>query len=266
VLTRTAIGLITLLLLLTRFTQAEEVAALSICDAAKTSGQECLLVSDQSGDVVLKASNQLASEARLEIPAGLICTTRDGSAKCVILREMIITLPPNGSQTRTLSVTPISGTFVAGEKLRPTSEELEKLKPLLKYLADHPETTQAASQLAALCLIRDVDFAKWLATLPAQAAPSNSNLEVALDAFEVLRQVAPDGSFSLQRDAQLKMLALHIPETRGKAMRVYGINLQPAAVDVPSLPNISQLLHTKPGDNCPICRQRAAAERLQNSL
>jgi hypothetical protein len=66
----------------------------------------------------------------------------------------------------------------------------------------------------------------------------------------------------LAGDSELKLRALRNPWCRAKAMQVYGLSLGDGAVP----PDLGQLLHTKPGDNCPICRQRALMEKAGSDL
>ena len=62
---------------------------------------------------------------------------------------------------------------------------------------------------------------------------------------------------ALLADEALKRLALRNPWARGKAMALYGMTVDNALTGDPALPpDLNQLLHTAPNDNCPICRQR----------
>jgi len=45
-------------------------------------------------------------------------------------------------------------------------------------------------------------------------------------------------------------------------MQLYGMTLPDGLV----APDLQQLLHTKPGDNCPICRMRAQMPDAGNGL
>ena len=81
----------------------------------------------------------------------------------------------------------------------------------------------------------------------------------------ILRTVAPSQTFALGSDSGLKLRALRNPWCRAKAMELYGITI-PATTADGQVPDLGQLLHTRPGDNCPICRQRALMEKAAGDL
>jgi hypothetical protein len=115
-----------------------------------------------------------------------------------------------------------------------------------------------------------LNYAQWLQFLagPPGAAPGSephptpAEVTQAVDVLGLLRQLAPQQTFALATDSELKLRALRNPWARVKAMQVYGLNLGDGAV----APDLGQLLHTKPGDNCPICRQRALMEQAAGGL
>jgi hypothetical protein len=116
-----------------------------------------------------------------------------------------------------------------------------------------------------------MNYGQWLQTLAAAPAPANSaqpapastthptpaDITEAVDVLGLLRHLAPQQTFAIASDSELKLRALRNPWCRVKAMQVYGLSLGDGAVP----PDLGQLLHTKAGDNCPICRQRALMEK-----
>jgi len=96
----------------------------------------------------------------------------------------------------------------------------------------------------------------------AGSGPAPTEIAAAIDALGVLREIAPERKFALASDDELKLRALRNPFSRAKAMQLYGMTLPDGLV----APDLQQLLHTKPGDNCPICRMRAQMPDAGNGL
>ena len=94
--------------------------------------------------------------------------------------------------------------------------------------------------------------------------PTPAEVTQAIDALGILRTLAPAKAFALATDDGLKLRALRNPWCRAKAMQIYGITLP--AGDGAAPPDIGQLLHLKPDDNCPICRQRAQMQAAPGDL
>jgi hypothetical protein len=82
----------------------------------------------------------------------------------------------------------------------------------------------------------------------------------------VLREISPDKTFALASDSELKLRALRNPWCRAKAMQLYGMTIPGDAPPGAVPPDLGQLLHTKPGDNCPICRMRAQMQAPPSDL
>lgn len=128
------------------------------------------------------------------------------------------------------------------------------------YARDVPRAT---TQFVALAFLEDVTFAQWQRFLapqrtgepPGQTHPTPVEVTQAIDALGLLRRLAPEKTFALATDAELKFRALRNPWCRAKATQLYGIALPTSDGAVP--PDLGQLLHLKPGDNCPVCRQRS---------
>ena len=93
------------------------------------------------------------------------------------------------------------------------------------------------------------------------AHPTPAEVTQAVDALGILHTIAPGQQFAIANDSGLKLRALRNPWCRAKAMQLYGIALPAASGADGQVPDLGQLLHTKPGDNCPICRQRALMQQ-----
>ena len=92
--------------------------------------------------------------------------------------------------------------------------------------------------------------------------PTPSDITQAIDVLGLLRKIAPEQTFALATDNGLKLRALRNPWCRAKAAQLYGLDNGDGGV----APDLGQLLHTKVGDNCPICRQRALLQQPANDL
>ena len=87
--------------------------------------------------------------------------------------------------------------------------------------------------------------------------------KIALEAKPFALQPAEADEIEIDhKDGELRLRALRQPLVRAKAMQLFGMSA-PEGVPVPQL---NQLLHTAPGDNCPICRMRAQMEQAGNGL
>lgn len=119
---------------------------------------------------------------------------------------------------------------------------------------------QPPETLAARLVREDFTFAQWRATLGREPLPAD--LIALLDALDTTQKETPGRTFALAQDAELRQRALRSPELRAKAMQVLGM----AAPDGVPLPTMDQLLHTAPGDNCPVCRERTRMQNAGNGL
>jgi len=122
-----------------------------------------------------------------------------------------------------------------------------------------PTPTPAPETLAARLLRENFTFAQWHAALGHEPTPAE--LTALLDALATAQREQPDRQLALADDAELRRRALRAPEVRAKAMEVFGMT----APDGIPLPTVDQLMHTQPGDNCPICRMRTQAEKAANN-
>ena len=148
--------------------------------------------------------------------------------------------------------------------MRATTETEPRLAGLLDYFAQHNDVPRLTAQLLVLCVTEDITFAPWRRFLGAKpgAEPAPQEVVAAIDALGVLHAIHPQRSFALAADVELKLRALRNPVARGKATQLYGLALP----DAPLPPTLGTLLHLKPGDNCPICRQRALMQPRDDGL
>jgi len=155
------------------------------------------------------------------------------------------------------------------EKGTITEERSRELDPLVEYSAAHNDLPRATAQVAALLLTGNIGYPQWVAFLrldrsaPAESRPTPADVVAALDALALTRQSEPKREFALYGDSEFRLKCLRNPWSRAKAMQLFAMQAPEGVV----APDIGQLLHTKPGDNCPICRMRTnAAERAGNGL
>jgi len=233
------------------------------------------LVADASGNgrdqLSLTLRNPSSSSVAVTIPAGLIAEGRDKADRVVVLRKAEASVPPNSAVEVALPVAALSSkNATATQPFTLTATTEPKLGPLLDYLAGQPDAPRTTAQLAIFCLLENMSYVQWLQTLsdapiaapaggalPTAAHPTPAEVTEAVDVLGLLRQLAPQQTFAMASDSELKLRALRNPWCRVKAMQIYGLSLGDGAVP----PDLGQLLHTKPGDNCPICRQRALMEK-----
>jgi hypothetical protein len=233
------------------------------------------LVAEATGNgrdqLSLTLRNPSAKSMTVTIPAGLIAEGRNTTDRVVLLRKADATVPAQGVVDVSLPVVALSSK--SGGATQPfilTAATEPKLTPLLDYLATQPDAPRGTAQLAVFCLLENMSYGQWIQFLSASsdeskstaAHPTPAEITQAVDVLGLLRQVAPQQTLALASDSELKLRALRNPWCRVKAMQIYGLNLGDGAVP----PDLGQLLHTKPGDNCPICRQRALLQQSQNDL
>jgi len=228
------------------------------------------LVAEASGNgrdqLSLTLRNPSSAGVAVTIPAGLIAEARDKTGRVVVLRKAETSVPPKGAVEVALPVAALSSkNATSTQPFTLTAASEPKLGPLLDYLAGQPDAPRSTAQLAIFCLLENMTYGQWLQTLadPPGAAPATTThptpaeITQAVDVLGLLRQLAPQQSFAIASDSELKLRALRNPWCRVKAMQIYGLSLGDGAIP----PDLGQLLHTKPGDNCPICRQRALMEK-----
>jgi hypothetical protein len=219
----------------------------------------------------LTLRNASPTAVAVSIPVGLIAEGREKPDRVIVLRKAEASIPPQSAVDIALPVAALSSkTSGSAQAFLLTAATEPRLNPLLDYLANQPDAPRTTAQVAVLCLLENLSYAQWLEFVsgPPGSAPASdphptpAEITQAVDVLGLLRQLAPQQTFALAKDSELKLRALRNPWCRVKAMQVYGLNLGDGAVP----PDLGQLLHTKPGDNCPICRQRALMEKASGDL
>ena len=220
----------------------------------------------------LTLRNTSPTAVTVAIPAGLIAEGHDKPDRVVVLRKAEASVPAQGAVDIALPVAALSSKpSGATQSFNLTTATEPRLTPLLDYLGNQPDAPRATVQVTVLCLLENLSYPQWLQSLassPAAGAiakdphPTPAEVTQAVDVLGLLRQLAPRQTFALAGDSELKLRALRNPWCRAKAMQIYGLSLGDGAVP----PDLGQLLHTKPGDNCPICRQRALLEKGSSDL
>lgn len=216
----------------------------------------------------LTLRNTSTAAVTVAIPAGLVAEGRDKPDRVIVLRKAEASVPPQGVVDVALPVAALSSKSTGATQIfNLTNASEPRLTPLLGYLANQPDAPRATVQVTVLCLLENLTYPQWLQFLgggePAKDPhPTPAEVTQAVDVLGLLRQLAPQQTFALTGDSELKLRALRNPWCRAKAMQVYGLSLGDGAVP----PDLGQLLHTKPGDNCPICRQRALLEKAGSDL
>ncbi|WP_131990083.1 hypothetical protein [Chthoniobacter flavus] len=219
----------------------------------------------------LTLRNPSTAAVNIAIPAGLIAQGRDKPDQVIVLRKAEASVPAKGAVDVSLPVAALSSkSSGASQAFALTTTTEPRLKPLLEYLASQPDAPRSTVQVAVLCLLENLNYAQWMQYLSAAPSsppatgphPTPAEITEAVDVLGLLRRLAPQQTFAIANDSELKLRALRNPWCRVKAMQVYGLDLGDGAVP----PDLGQLLHTKPGDNCPICRQRALMEKAAGNL
>lgn len=211
-------------------------------------------------EIRITVSNAEETGAKTRIAAGAIYSTGEGR-RMVTLRETVLEVPPRGTLEARIPAAALSISTEAAEDApaRAAGDPEPKLAGLLKLLAAQPDLPRTTSQCAVFALTEDITFAQWVAFRA--GAKGDEPLLEAIDALGILRAIAPEKGFRLAADPELKLRALRHPGTRAKAGQLYGLALPGNAPPGATPPDVGQLLHTKSGDNCPVCRMR---ERMQN--
>lgn len=220
--------------------------------------------------VTLQLQNGGRTAVDFRLPAGSIFQG-SGGTRLITLREATTTVPPGGGGDVAIPAASLapSAPGPEGQTAKLTPETEPRLQGLLNYLAAKNDVPRGTSQCTVLALLDNVTYAQWqqfeTQSVP-NAAPTDTLLE-ALDAIAILRDVAPQATFALQSDPELKLRALRQPGTRAKALQLFGMTIPGDTATVGQTPpNLGALMHTKEGDNCPICRMRAQMQRSASDL
>jgi hypothetical protein len=241
-------------------------AAISLASDAP----DARLTTNGRDELLLSLPNHSAQPQEFRVPAGAIYATPTGQ-RVITFSETQLTVTPGATGE---AVIPSAALSIANARLpaQPahlTADTEPRLDALLKYLGTQKDLPRATSQCAVLALLEDIIFEPWLKfrSEDKPGAPrSDEPLLEAIDALGILQQIAPEKTFRLAQDPELKLRALRHPATRLKATQLYGLIIPGDAPPGVAPPNLGQLLHTKPGDNCPICRMRAQMQAPPSDL
>ena len=248
---------------------ARSADSLEVRQAVTRRDLRCELSGAVPDRVILTVANSGDLSVTIAIPAGMICAGADGTAHLVCLRSAALSIAPGATAEALVPAALLSSKQPPpGKSLHLLDAVEPRLDPLLKKLADQQDVPRATAQLAVFCLLENMTFSGWQKFLSAQRGsepekephPTPAEVAQAIDALGLVREVAPERTFALASDGELKLRALRNPWCRAKAMQLYGIKVTDDASEY-GLPNMSQLLHSKPGDNCPVCRARTEMQK-----
>ncbi len=216
-----------------------------------------------AGRLVISIENSSATPCIPRVERGSVFAGGKDHRSLVALRSAELTIAAKSIGEMSIPAAALSsGALDRAQSFAFSESSVPALAPMLDYFQAHDDVPGVTAQLLVLCVTEDVSFAKWKDFLTRQSAPPPDEVATAIDALGVLRQIYPQRSFALASDAELKLRALRNPAARAKAMQLYGLALP----DVPTPPELGTLLHTKTGDNCPICRQRALMQPREDGL
>ncbi len=237
-------------------------------DLARRNGAQCVLKTNGRDTITAEISNRSREPLAARIPAGLVCDLAGpGGGKVITLRDAPVAVDAGAAVEVAIPAAALSSkNGRGGQGCVAICVSEAKLAPLLAWLASRPDVPRQTTQLVVLCLLEDVRLGQWMEFLRAglpksaeQGQPSGEEVAQAMDALAILREIRPASSPALMRDAELKLRALRNPATRARAMQIYGISLPPEEAAAIA-PDFRQLLHSKPGDNCPVCRARSGMQ------
>lgn len=243
---------------------AADRPALSLAELAGRAELKTVWSGNGRDQLSLAVTNASGAVVAVAIPAGFIAANLGGEDRLIVLRAAQLTIAPGATVTVALPVAALAAkNALAAQPYRATPDAEPRLGELLTFLTDQPDVPRATTQLVVLALLEDVTFAQWQQFLapqragepPGQTHPTPVEVTQAIDALGLLHRLAPAKTLALATDAELKFRALRNPWCRAKATQLYGITLPSSDGAVP--PDLGQLLHLKPGDNCPVCRQRS---------
>ena len=247
-------------------------ASVTLAEALRDPALQCKITGSGHGVVQVAIENRGDAPVTVDQPAGLICAAVAGDTRVVTLRAAQVAVPAKSAAEATIPAAALS-THNEG-KMQPfelTKEAEPRLAGLLAWLAKNNDAPRLTAQVAVLCLVENVTFAQWQQFLapqrvPPSNAPTPAEIAAAVDALGLLRTLAPERTFALTSDGELRLRALRNPWSRAKAAQLFGI-ADPAGGSILALPpDLGTLLHTKANDNCPICRQRALMQPRDDGL
>ncbi len=215
----------------------------------------------------VRLTNTTAQPMTVAIPAGAVFIAENGERQ-VVLRALDAKLEPMGEADAVLPMAALSSKNAGTQRTLHLSPDAEpKLAPLLPLFAKQNDLPRPTAQLAIFIVMENMGWEAWTqwldATRPKQPI-SPAEVAQAVDALAFIQLSNPAKPPALLADETLKRLALRNPWARGKAMALYKMSVDNALTGDPGLPpDLNQLLHSTPNDNCPICRQR---QKMQPEL
>jgi hypothetical protein len=235
-------------------------SAVPLADAQRDASLKLDIRGDGRSQLTVTAINQSHGPISIEVPAGMIAVGKS-SARVIAIRAAALEMAKGQSGEIVIPVAPLSlKNDATTEPYTVAPDRVEALQPLVDYSAKHNDLPRATAQLVALVLLEDVNFPKWQEFLGKEGLkeprPTPADIAAAVDAISIVRQLKPDRRIAIAEDPEFRLRALRNPWSRAKAMQLFGMN-PPEGVPIPDL---NQLLHTRPGDNCPICRLRNPAD------
>lgn len=245
-------------------------SVLSLTEATKKDVLHTELSGNGRDQLKLVITNRGVSPVKISLPAGMICAGENGN-RVITLRASTLSLDANSTAEADIPAAALSLTNTFGTQPFTVSDATEpELTEILKLLASRDDVPRTTAQLAILALLENVTFAQWQHFSAVQRSPQSppyADLIAGIDAIGLLKETAPNGDFTLAQDNELKLRALRNPVCRAKAVQLYGLGMSDNSDAAPQgVPDLKQLLHTQPGDNCPICKMRQRAARGAGDL
>lgn len=221
---------------------------------------------DGRSQLTIGINNQSSDAASIEVPAGLVAVGKSG-ARVATIRAASMQIEKGQTGELVVPVVPLSlKNGATSEGFTLLRDRVDALQPFIDLSAKQNDLPRATAQLAALLLLENVEFAQWQEFLNrephTEQRPTPADVAAAIDAISIVRKLSPDRKLAIADDPEFRLRALRNPWSRAKAMQLFGMN-PPEGVPIPDL---NQLLHTRPGDNCPVCRLRTQGADPSNGL
>jgi len=215
----------------------------------------------------LKLANTDTEALTVSLAAGVIIDAKDGERQ-MTLRAFESKLETGVSTEAVLPTAALATKNSKADRALKLSTTTEpRLASLIKLFENQNDLPRATAQLAVFIIAEDIQWPAWrawsaaAAGMPMPDAPTPAEVAQAVDALALVRLAAPDRKPAMFASGDLKRLALRNPWARAKAMALYGLTVENALTGDPAPPpDLRQLLHTSPNDNCPICRLRQKME------